>query len=98
MGGSDSEERKGNKEEDMLSPKAHADKEKETAEARARVDQLWRTILSTGNNSSEGEGARPMLEMIDADRISFRTNLRYAVNVYSRCEGTVARWWKAYTH
>ena len=47
-----------NKEESMVSPKDHGDKEQETlTEARARVEQLWKTILGTGNNS---EGERPI--------------------------------------
>lgn len=67
MGGCDSEELEGKKEESILSPKAHGDNEQETvSEARARVDQLWRTILATGNNNSERERPTLVLERISA--------------------------------
>ncbi|KAG0601434.1 hypothetical protein M758_11G110600 [Ceratodon purpureus] len=50
MGGHDTEaKRKVNKEEPILSPRAHGGNEQEmVSETRARVDQLWRTVLATG--------------------------------------------------
>ncbi|KAG0585104.1 hypothetical protein KC19_3G258500 [Ceratodon purpureus] len=58
MGGHDSEEREVNKEEPILSPRAHGGNEQEmVSEARARVDQLWRTILATGMRELQSQHA-----------------------------------------